>query len=130
MKENEKFDLFKDIFINEKDKRMIDRINMHSNIIFKLVKKRIELNISQRELALRTNIKQPMIARIETMKTTPRIDTLIAMAEALDLSLDLKSKFETKKTEYVIIYSPKQEYNFNIDGFNRYEGGKNELFFN
>ncbi len=59
--------------------------NMVSDIIVKLISKRIELKMSQRQLAEKTGIKQPMIARIEKFESIPRLDTLIRMANALGL---------------------------------------------
>jgi ribosome-binding protein aMBF1 (putative translation factor) len=43
--------------------------------------------ISQRELAKRSGVKQPHIARLETGKSTARISTLRRLFEALGLEL-------------------------------------------
>ena len=61
-----------------------------SNLIIRLIKRRVELNLSQRELAKMTNIKQPMIARIESGDTIPRVDTLLKIIRALNLELTFK----------------------------------------
>ena len=61
-----------------------------SNLIIRLIKRRVELNLSQRELAKMTNIKQPMIARIESVDTIPRVDTLFKIIRALNLELTFK----------------------------------------
>ena len=61
-----------------------------SNLIIRLIKRRVELNLSQRELAKMTNIKQPMIARIESGDTMPRVDTLLKIIRALNLELTFK----------------------------------------
>ena len=82
--EDKKFDLFKSIELNEKDKKYFDEQKEVTNIIVKLIKRRIDLKISQRELA---GIKQPVIARIECFEATPRLDTLVKIAKALDLQL-------------------------------------------
>ena len=49
--------------------------------------------MSQRELAKKTCIKQPMIARIEKLESIPRLDTLIKILDALDLNICLKDDF-------------------------------------
>lgn len=75
--------LYDDIKIDDKDYFNIS--NMVSDIIVKLIAKRIELKMSQRQLAEKTGIKQPMIARIEKFESIPRLDTLIRIANALGL---------------------------------------------
>ncbi len=44
---------------------------------------RKEQGISQRELGKLTGIKQPVIARIESGQSSPRIDTLVKLLEPL-----------------------------------------------
>lgn len=68
-----------------------------SNLIIHLIKRRLELNLSQRDLAKMTNIKQPMIARIESGDTIPRLDTLIRIIKALDLELTFDAKKQNLK---------------------------------
>lgn len=65
--------------------------NMISDIIVKLISKRIELKMSQRQLAEKAGIKQPMIARIEKFESIPRLDTLIRLANALSLTITFES---------------------------------------
>ena len=65
--------------------------NIVSDIIVKLISKRIELKISQRQLAEMTGIKQPMIARIEKFESIPRLDTLIKIATALGLTVTFEN---------------------------------------
>lgn len=45
--------------------------------------------MSQRDLAKKTGIKQPMIARIENFDTIPRLDTLVKISRALELKIEL-----------------------------------------
>ena len=54
-----------------------DTLDFMSDVVSKIILARNERNISQRDLAKLTAIEQSTIARIETMKTIPRIDTLI-----------------------------------------------------
>lgn len=88
MREQSEFDLFDGLKINDNQKPMIDRINIISDIIYKIVKRRTEMNLTQRELADLTHIKQPMIARIENFKTIPRLDTLVTICHALKIKLE------------------------------------------
>lgn len=64
-----------------------------SNIIVKIIEKRLFLKMSQRELAKKAGIKQPMIDRIEKMEPIPRLYTLIKILNALDLNIGLKDNF-------------------------------------
>ena len=65
--------------------------NIVSDIIVKLISKRIELKMSQRQLAEKSGIKQPMIARIEKFESIPRLDTLVRLANALSLIITFES---------------------------------------
>ena len=90
--EKNNFVLFEGINLSEDDKKYFNEQKEVSNYIIKLIKRRIELKMSQRDLAKKAGIKQPMIARIERFDTTPRFDTLLKIANALDLRLDFKEK--------------------------------------
>lgn len=61
-----------------------------SNLLIEIIERRIDLKMSQRDLAQKCGIKQPMIARIERMDAIPRIDTLIKICNALDLKIEIK----------------------------------------
>lgn len=89
MKKENHFNLFDNIQLTEKEKFLMDVNNDISSLIIKMINRRKELSISQRDLAFITGIKQPMIARIERLSVIPRIDTLIILARALNLRLDL-----------------------------------------
>lgn len=59
-------------------------------IIKTLKFRRIEKGYSQRDLAKLTGIKQSAIARMESLKIYPRIDTIITIGRALDLQVNFK----------------------------------------
>lgn len=61
-------------------------------IIADIVRIRQSKGISQQELEKRTGIKQPVIARMEKGTTTPRLDTVIKIVDALGHELTLKEK--------------------------------------
>ena len=64
-----------------------ERINFEISLIGKMIEAREEKGLSQRELAHLSGIKQPAIARIESLKTTPQIDTLFKVLYPLGYTL-------------------------------------------
>lgn len=56
-------------------------------IVGAMIEKRNELGISQRELANMCGIPQSSVARIESYKTTPNLDTLLKIMQPLGLAL-------------------------------------------
>ncbi|HOJ09307.1 MAG TPA: helix-turn-helix domain-containing protein [Clostridiales bacterium] len=50
-----------------------------SDIIIKIIERRQELGMSQRDLENLTGIRQEAICRMETMKNVPQLDTLIKL---------------------------------------------------
>ena len=86
--ENKEFDLLENINLTEENKKYFDEQKEVSRYIIKLIKRRIELKMSQRDLAEKTGIKQPMIARIESFDSVPRFDTILKIVKALGLNID------------------------------------------
>ena len=64
-----------------------DEIDMMVDIVTQIVSRRAELGISQRELAKKSGLKQAAIARLESMKAVPQIDTLSKVLKPLGLKL-------------------------------------------
>ena len=62
------------------------------DIIVKLVARRKELGLTQKDLEKKTGIHQPAIARIETEGVAPGIDTLNKIAKALGMEIKLETK--------------------------------------
>ena len=59
--------------------------------IIRLIKfRRMEKGYSQRYLASITGIKQSAIARFESNKVSPRLDTLIVILRALELKINIQ----------------------------------------
>lgn len=56
-----------------------------------MIEKRNSLGISQRELAAMCGIPQSSVARIESYKTTPNLDTLLKLFRPLGLSLTVSN---------------------------------------
>lgn len=64
-----------------------ERINFEVSLIGKIIEARESKGLSQRELAELSGVKQPAIARMESMKSTPQIDTLIKLLMPLGYTL-------------------------------------------
>lgn len=58
-------------------------------IIGELIKARNEKKISQKKLEELSGVKQPVIARMELGKTSPRLDTLLKVLSALGLTIKI-----------------------------------------
>jgi len=59
------------------------------DIAQKVMRARIEMGLTQKELAKRIGTKQPSIARVESGAYTPSLKLLRAVANALDVNLDI-----------------------------------------
>ncbi|MHA6260623.1 helix-turn-helix domain-containing protein [Sporosarcina sp. CAU 1771] len=71
--------------ITSLDQSEIDRIE----IVAQLVQRRIQLGLTQQELADKSHLKQAAIARLERENAIPRLDTLEKVAGALGLKVAL-----------------------------------------
>ena len=60
-------------------------------IVGAMIEKRNELGLSQRELASMCGMPQSSVARIESYKTTPNLETLLKIMQPLGLSLAVVS---------------------------------------
>lgn len=69
----------------------LENIEELTSIISSLIAKRTELGISQRDLAAECGLPQSSVARIESFKTTPKLDTLLKMMRPLGLKLQVAS---------------------------------------
>ena len=72
---------------NKKDATYNDIVEMEemAKIVQKISSKREKLGLSQRELASMCDIPQSTVARIETFKTSPTLDTLVKITRELGL---------------------------------------------
>lgn len=64
-------------------------IDFEVSIIGKMIEAREAKGLSQRELAEMSGVKQPAIARMESLKTTPQIDTLLKLLVPLGYTLEI-----------------------------------------
>lgn len=65
-----------------------------ADIIGAIVERRNSLGISQRELAEMCGIPQSSVARIETFKTSPNIDTLLKIFRSLGIKFNIIPRSE------------------------------------
>ena len=72
----------------EKD---IKEIEVLASIVSVIIKKRNELGITQRELALKCGLPHSSVARIESCVVKPNIETLIKIMLPLGLTLYVKN---------------------------------------
>ena len=68
-------------------KRDIEEMENIAAIVSKMVEKRNDLGITQRDLAAMCGIPQSSVARIESFQTTPNLDTLLKIMQPLGLKL-------------------------------------------
>lgn len=84
----------------EKENFSEDEINesrIRAKYICALANLRNEHKITQKQLEELTGIKQPMIARIESGETIPRVDTLIRLLEPMGLTIQIVPTKENAK---------------------------------
>ncbi|MDD7358191.1 MAG: helix-turn-helix transcriptional regulator [Eubacterium coprostanoligenes] len=73
--------------VDEQAKNDIEQMEELASIVGAIIEKRNELGLSQRQLAEICGIPQSSVARIETLKITPNLDTLLKIMQHLGLKL-------------------------------------------
>jgi len=88
MKKHKTFDeMFNDDnFVTPEEREWI---NFEVSLIGKMIEAREAKGLSQRELAEISGVKQPAIARMESMKAIPQIDTLLKVLIPLGYTLEI-----------------------------------------
>ena len=69
-----------------------EQIEFEVGRLKKMVEARESKGITQRELAEMRGVRQPAIARLESMRSTPRIDTLFKVLSPLGYTLAIVPK--------------------------------------
>lgn len=87
----EKFTTLSDYLNDETRVSAAERaqIEFETALIGKLIEARKEKGLSQRELAEISGVNQPAIARLESMRSTPQIDTLFKLLSPLGYTLSI-----------------------------------------
>ena len=62
----------------------------YKDIIDRIIQLRHQKGLTQKALANLTSINREVIARIETKKVAPRIDTLVKIIDALEAKIIIK----------------------------------------
>ena len=75
--------------ISPEDKQDMEQIEELTSIVAAMIQRRTEMGISQRKLAEICSVPQSSVARIESMKTTPKVDTLLKLMQPLGLKLEV-----------------------------------------
>ena len=88
MKKYKNFDeMFNDNdYVSEEDREII---NLEVKLIGKMIETREKQGLTQRDLAKISGVKQPAIARIESLRSTPQLDTLLKVLIPLGYSLEI-----------------------------------------
>lgn len=77
--------------IDTESKKEMEEIEELAAIVGALIEQRKALGISQRDLAAICGMPQSSVARIESFKTTPNLDTLLKMMKPLGLTLTVST---------------------------------------
>lgn len=73
-------------------KKDIEEAECLAEIVGAMVRQRNFLGISQRELASMCDMPQSSVARIESMRTAPNLETLLKLFKPLGLKLTVTTK--------------------------------------
>ena len=73
--------------IDPENKRSMEEVEAIASIVGAVIRQRNELGITQRDLASLCGIPQSSVARIESFRTIPNLETLIKIMQPLGLRL-------------------------------------------
>ena len=73
-------------YVSEEDREII---NLEVKLIGKMIEAREKQGLTQRDLAKISGVKQPSIARIDSLRSTPQLDTLLKVLIPLGYSLEI-----------------------------------------
>ena len=77
--------------IDPEGKKNIEELENLADIVGALIEQRNQLGITQRELATICGVPQSSVARIESFKTIPNLDTLLKIMQPLGLKLTVST---------------------------------------
>ena len=80
-------------YLNDRDRvseEVYQQIVFEAELIGKIIEARENNGFTQRDLAEKTGLKQSAIARLESRKTLPRIDTVIKLLAPLGYKLSIE----------------------------------------
>lgn len=71
-------------------RKTMEEVEALSSIVSTIIRQRNAMGISQRELAAMCGIPQSSVARIESFKTTPNLETVLKIMQPLGLTLTVQ----------------------------------------
>ena len=78
-------------FTLEEERSAIEVSSKVADIILALIEKKKKKGLTQQQLADKCGMKQSAIARMESIESIPRLDTIIRVATALEMTMDLQT---------------------------------------
>ena len=72
--------------VSETEKQEIRQM---AQLVAQIIERRQALGLTQKQLAEQAGLKQEAIARLESARTMPRVDTLLRVSNSLNLHLSL-----------------------------------------
>ena len=84
---------------DERSNEVFTIAEMVSDSINRIIKARNKLNMTQRDLAAVSGIKQSAIARLERLNTIPRLDTIAKLAYHVGLTIELRGEYDNNYVE-------------------------------
>ena len=93
---------------DEESRRVFQTAEDTAKLINRLSGERIRQGLTQEELAGKAGLKQSAVARLENMKSIPRLDTMLKVAYALGLELTLETKPSTESVGNAVAEMPVQ----------------------
>ncbi len=110
---------------SEESRLTIEAAEKTIKIINKIVESREALGLTQRDLAKKCGIQQPALARIETCKVIPKLNTIIKIAEAVGVKIESFNPIEEKQMKMIYSFSQviinSSLYNSSIGGYYGYK---------
>ena len=88
--------------LGETERRTIEIAHELAKIIGSLADARVKSGLTQRQLAEKSGIKQSAIARMESLRAVPRLDTVISVARALNSKIKIDTPYTLKTNGEVI----------------------------
>ena len=89
-------DFKKELLKDSKERQEYERLKPKCDMMQKFIERRNELHLSQGELASLVGMQQSAIARLENGEHNSTVDTLLKVADALDLDVEFKRKSTVK----------------------------------
>ena len=84
--------------IDPENKRSMEEVESIATIVGAIIRQRNELGITQRDLASLCGIPQSSVARIESFRTIPNLETLIKIMQPLGLKLTVAEAHSPRGT--------------------------------